>query len=198
MEKRKLRSFWFSLNHCVLTSRKWEQKVCPQCSCLWFYGYTITVKAGEKEREVLWQFLIVVVSPHNVECILVKWVTSRRSWQPNHALPSDDGLLSHPEPSGPPYVAFGTATGGHYTRDCTTGWDRKQMWFHFRLLRIELALHVCPTTAATFADEYFSPSFSSQVFSPVEDHRNSVYFSTLSSIQVLEFERQAGGLSLFP
>ena len=48
MEKRKLSSFWL-LPLCFDISsspggRKWEQKVCPQCSCLWFYGYTITVK----------------------------------------------------------------------------------------------------------------------------------------------------------
>ena len=36
------------------------------------------------------------------------------------------------------------AAGGHYTRDCTTRWYRKQMWFHFRPLRI--TLHV-PTPA---------------------------------------------------
>ena len=48
MEKRKLSSFWllplcFDIGSCG-GGRKWEQKVCPQCSCLWFYGYTITVK----------------------------------------------------------------------------------------------------------------------------------------------------------
>ena len=48
MEKRKLSSFWLlPLCFDIGSSpggRKWEQKVCPQCSCLWFYGYTITVK----------------------------------------------------------------------------------------------------------------------------------------------------------